>query len=450
MRLRTWPFLAIAFGTLIVLIALSGLTQLQRAQRIFGEISSLHRRYQEGERILNEVRNEIHLSGVLVRDFLLDRSNLTAESYRRQLLEIRAATPNQLKALEEVLGGHEKEKLVQLQSELERYWDSLDPLFEWTPEQKLAFSTVFLRREVLPRRDAALGMAREIRELNRANLERQREEVEPKESELPLYVGKLLTVTLLLGLAVAAGSIYRISRLEQRSEAQRARAEAAERELRSLSQQLLKAQEEERRVIARELHDEIGQMLTAQRMEIRNLRHVRTAPEAEFVARLEATVRLSEEALRAVRNLAMGLRPSMLDDLGLGPAVEWQAREFSRRFGVPVTVQLEGRLDTLPDQHRTCVYRVVQEALTNCARHAKAKEIRVSVHGGGDALAITIQDDGIGFNAAESRGRGLGLIGIEERVRELGGRFSVFSQPGKGTVLSAEIPLQKEKETATA
>ncbi len=447
MRLRTWPILAIAFGTLVVLIALSGLSELQRAQRIFGEISSLHRRYQEGERILSQVRTEIHLSGVLVRDFLLDRSNLTVESYRRQLLEIRSATPQQMRALAQVLSGQEATKLGQLQSELDRYWDSLDPLFEWTPEQKLAYSSVFLRREVLPRRDAALEIAREIRDLNRTNLNRQRQDIAQKETELPLYVGKLLTITLLLGLAVAAGSIYRISRLEQRFETQRNRAEAAERELRGLSQQLVKAQEEERRSISRELHDEVGQMLTAQRMEIRNLKQLRSAPEEQFLAHLEATAQLSEEALRAVRNLAMGLRPSMLDDLGLGPAVEWQAREFSRRFGVPVTVQLEGPLDTLPDQHRTCVYRVVQEALTNCARHAKAKEIRVSVHGSEAGLAMTIQDDGIGFSAAECRGRGLGLIGIEERVRELGGRFSVFSQPGKGTVLSAEVPLKQKAAT---
>ncbi len=444
MRLRTWPLLAIAFGTLIVLIALSGLSALQSAQRIFRETSTLHRRYQEGERILNQVRVEIHLSGVLVRDFLLDRSNLTAEKYRAQLLEIRSAVPQQLKALEDVLSGADRAMLRTLQTELDGYWDSLDPLFEWTPDQKLAYSSVFLRREVLPRRDAALQMARELRDLNRANLDRQRREVAQKETELPLYIGRLLTITLLLGLVVAAGSIYRISRLEQRSEGQRKRAEAAERELRSLSQQLVKAHEEERRAISRELHDEVGQMLTAQRMEIRNLRQLRTAPEDQFLAHLEATAQLSEEALRAVRSLAMGLRPSMLDDLGLGPAVEWQAREFSRRFGVPVTVQLEGPLDSLPDQHRTCVYRVVQEALTNCARHAHAKEIRISVHGAEDGLSMTIQDDGVGFSATECRGRGLGLIGIEERVRELGGRFVVFSHAGKGTVLSAEFPLARK------
>jgi signal transduction histidine kinase len=445
MKLDTRPILALAFGVLIALTAASGLSALQRAQRIFGEISSLHRRYQEGERILNEVRTEIHLSGVLVRDFLLDRSNLTADTYREQLRTIRASIPKEIEQLKAVFGPHEAEKLTQLGKELDGYWDSLDPLFTWTPGQILAFGSVFLRRQVLPRRNAVLDIAREIRDLNQANLERQRKEVELKERELPGYIGRMLAVTLLLGLLVAGASIYRITRLERNTEVERERAEAAERELRRLSQQLVRAHEEERRAISRELHDEVGQMLTAQRMELRNLRALRNAPEVEFMAHLEASAQLSEETLRVVRGLAMGLRPSMLDDLGLGPAVEWQAREFSRRYGVPVVVNLEGPLDQLSDAHRTCVYRVVQEALTNCARHAHAKKIRVAVHGQEDRLSITIQDDGAGFNAANSRGRGLGLIGIEERVKELGGKLSIISQPGKGTVLAAEIPLtQKE------
>lgn len=444
MKLRTWPILAIGFGTVVVLIALSGLSALGRAQRIFGEISSLHKRYQDGERILSEVRTEIHLSGLLARDYLLDRSNLTAASYREQLLAIGSAIPKEMVELKAIVGVQDAAKLDRLQHELEGYWDSLDPIFEWTPEQKLALSSIFLRREVLPRRDAALAIAREIRDLNRANLERQRREVLQKENELPVYVGRMLAITLLLGVLVASASIYRITRLEQKSEAQRERAEAAEHEMRRLSQQLVRAQEEERRSLSRELHDEVGQMLTAQRMEIRNLRQLRTAPEEEFLAHLEDTARLSEDALRVVRNLAMGLRPSMLDDFGLGPAVEWQAREFSRRFGVPVTVRLEGALEGLPDAHRTCVYRVVQEALTNCARHAQAKEIRIFVHGLQDRLSMTIQDDGVGFDISEGRGPGLGLIGIEERVKELGGKLLMLSHHGKGTVLSAEIPIRKE------
>lgn len=448
MNLRTGPVLGIAFGILIALIAFSGLSALQRAQRLFVDISSLHNRYQRGERILNEIRVEIHLSGVLLRDYLLDRSNLTAESYREQLRAIRSSTPKQLAELKTVLGLDDAATLEKLHQELEGYWNSFEPIFDWTPDEKLAFSSSFLRRRVLPRRDAVLEMAREFRQLNQANLVRQREEVEQKENELPVYIGRMLMATLLLGLIVAGGSIYRITRLEQRSEVQRRRTEMAEQEMRRLSLQLVKAQEEERRTISRELHDEVGQMLTAQRMELRNLKALRNAPEEEFLAHLEDSARLSESALRAVRGLAMGLRPSMLDDIGLGPAVEWQAREFSRRYGVPVEVRLEGSLDTIPDAHRTCIYRIVQEALTNCARHARPKNIRIAVHGHTDRVFMTIQDDGVGFSTAAFRGHGLGLIGMEERVKELGGALSIHSQPGKGTALSAEIPLEHKEERA--
>ena len=125
--------------------------------------------------------------------------------------------------------------------------------------------------------------------------------------------------------------------------------------------------------------------------------------------------------VRTVRDLALGLRPSMLDDFGLQPALEWHVRDFSRRFGVPVELTVDGDLDTLPDQHRTCVYRVVQEALTNCARHAQRDAHAASIVAPATtASRSSVADDGVGFDPAQ-RGRRLGLRGIEERVRELRG-----------------------------
>ncbi len=444
MRLRTWPILALAFITLIGLLAFAGLQVMQQAVRITHEMSSLHNDYQETERVLARVETEIHLSGVLVRDYLLDRSALTAETYRAELRNTRSDLPAELQKLQHLLGADKQERIARLKKALDGYWEVLDPLFEWTPGQKLALSSHFLRREVLPRRDAVLAMAREISALNESSLETQRREIERKQNELPVYGRRLLGAAVVLAALVAGASLFRILLLESRWERERARAERAGGELRRLSQQLVKAQEQERKAIARELHDEVGQMLTAQRMELRNLRELRDGPEHAFLARLEDTARLSEEALRVVRDIAMGLRPSMLDDLGLGPAVEWQGREFSRRYGVPVTVHLEGPLEELPDAHRTCVYRIVQEALTNSARHAGATQIRIAVHGAQDRLQILVQDDGVGFDPSQSRSRGLGLIGMEERVKELGGEVSVLSQPGKGTSINAQIPLKME------
>ncbi|MCS7314224.1 MAG: histidine kinase [Bryobacterales bacterium] len=447
MRSRTGPVLAIGFGTLLVLITLSGLAMLRTTRQIYSQIGSLYDSYERSSTTLNELRTEVHLSGVLVRDYLLDPSHLTAGMYRQQLLELRTSMGKELDALRGMLGPEDAPTLERLREELDRYWDSLDPLFEWTPREKLAFSAVFLRQQVLPRRNAVLALARELRQLNLANLKEQREEIDRKQAELPKQLGRMLAATLLLGLIVSAVSIRRIHALEQRTEREWRRAEQAEQELRRLSQELVRAQEEERRAISRELHDEVGQMLTALRMEVRNLEQLRDAPAEQFRERAEEARRLSENALRTVRDLAMGLRPSMLDDLGLGPAVEWQAREFSRRFGVPVSVELDGALDNLPDRQRTCVYRIVQEALTNCARHAQARDIRVTIHGREDSIIVTVQDDGVGFDPAQAAGRGLGLLGIQERVRELGGRVHILSQPGRGTLLTAEVPLRTGEVT---
>jgi signal transduction histidine kinase len=134
----------------------------------------------------------------------------------------------------------------------------------------------------------------------------------------------------------------------------------------------------------------------------------------------------------------------MLDDLGLVPAIEWQARDFSRRAGVPVNVQVDGRLDDLPEAHRTSVFRIVQEALTNCARHAHAQNIHITLHGRDGRLSLEVQDDGVGFGPRDSRGKGLGLIGMEERVGELGGTIEILSQPRQGTLVRVELPVIQE------
>jgi signal transduction histidine kinase len=147
--------------------------------------------------------------------------------------------------------------------------------------------------------------------------------------------------------------------------------------------------------------------------------------------------RLLDTILRSVRDLVMGLRPSMLDDFGLQPALEWLVRDFRRRFAIPVELTLRGEVSELPDQTRTCVYRIVQEALTNCARHAQAKQIEIAVAAERNTLDLTVADDGID----PLRARGMGLLGIEERVRELHGTFEVRPRTPSGTRLHVMLPI---------
>ncbi len=285
-----------------------------------------------------------------------------------------------------------------------------------------------------------MALAREIGEINAANLRKEQQRLRGSQRLFQSFLQRTLALALSLGLLVALISIARVASLERRSEEQRGRAEHAEEELRRLSRSLVRTQEEERRSLSRELHDAVGQMLSAMTMELGNLESSLNSPD-KLRVRLDEARRLNADTIRGVRDLAMGLRPAMLDELGLGPALRWQGREFSRRSGVPVTVQIDGDLEGLPETHRTCIYRIVQEALTNCARHAQAKTIRISIYGRHDWVQLSIQDDGVGFDPRQASSRGLGLIGIQERVRELEGKVTVTSQPEKGTILEVEVPV---------
>jgi signal transduction histidine kinase len=134
--------------------------------------------------------------------------------------------------------------------------------------------------------------------------------------------------------------------------------------------------------------------------------------------------------------------------LGLGPALEWQAREYSRRYNTPIQLEVDGDLRDVPDPHRTYLYRIVQEGLTNCARHAHAKNIHVRLEDASGTLAVVVEDDGVGFDQDGGVTYGLGLLGITERVRELCGQVSINSQPGKGTRIAVVLPFARENVAA--
>jgi len=144
--------------------------------------------------------------------------------------------------------------------------------------------------------------------------------------------------------------------------------------------------------------------------------------------------------VRVVRNLALLLRPSILDDLGLVPAIKWLAREIARTSPLRVDVSATGVQDDLLEEYRTCIYRVVQEALTNCRRHADATHAHVRMTQHEDTLHLTVSDDGRGFEPAEERG--LGVLGMEERVAHLGGRLHMESTHGGGTIVDVQLPLR--------
>lgn len=441
-RSRSSFVLAVGFGTLIALIAILGIGTVRRARAIYDEMEKTQDAYLQAEAFRRDIATDMYLADILVRDYLLDPSPQNAPLHRQQLLEIRSSLQKRLDQLATNVPDKDSPRLERLQNVVQGYWDSLDPIFDWNAQQKAERSWSFLRHNVLPRRQAVVDLAREMAKLNHDNLEHERERTRESQRVLRGFLLRMMSFALAFGTLVAFLTTYRVAVLERRHEEQRRQIEQTQSNLRKLSRRLVLAQEGERKALSRELHDEVGQTMTALGIEIANLDKLRNGatPEA-FRARIEEAKKLNTEAMRAIRDLAMGLRPSMLDDLGLEPALQWQGREFSRHTGVPANVQVSGVLDDLSDAQRTSIYRLVQEALTNCARHAKAKNVLVSVQAKDNQVVVVVQDDGIGFEPSARSRSGLGLLGIQERVQALDGSLKIASEHNKGTVLRAEIPL---------
>lgn len=238
--------------------------------------------------------------------------------------------------------------------------------------------------------------------------------------------------------------------LETRGQVERARLlEAVQQEqqqVQRLHTKLTHVQESERRQLAQELHDEMGQALTAIRMNLTTVSQ-EIAPETQpfLRERLDEAIELTDRTLEQIREISLNLRPPMLDDLGLVPTLRWYINQFARRGGQEVSFETKGMAERLPSDVETTVYRVLQEALTNVARHAQAGAVRVCLTRGKEGVAVVTEDDGCGFDMtaqldATADSPGLGLLGMQERVTLQGGVFQVESQPGRGTRIHFTIP----------
>jgi signal transduction histidine kinase len=250
-------------------------------------------------------------------------------------------------------------------------------------------------------------------------------------SRLRTNLRQLLTILLGSGLILAIGSMIYIAGQER--EIRKRYSEHAD-----LSARLLDAQEQERRSISRELHDEVGQSLGALLVDVGRLGASLPAEDTRLRETVSHIKEVAERSVASVRNISLLLRPSMLDDLGLVAALEWHAREVSRRSEVEVDVDSSGTPEDLPEDYKICIYRLTQEALNNVARHSGARHASVAVRGDPGRIVVTIHDDGRGFDM--QRAKGLGILGMEERVRRLGGSLQIDSNIGEGTTLTASLP----------
>jgi PAS domain S-box-containing protein len=216
--------------------------------------------------------------------------------------------------------------------------------------------------------------------------------------------------------------------------------------LKILSRRLIEAQESERRVLSRELHDEIGQTLTAIKIDLQTVNKLTRS--VKLKTHLKDSVELVEHALQQVRNLSLDLRPSLLDDLGLIPTLRWYIDKQAQRTGLNAKLTADVANEKFSPEISITCYRVIQEAITNVIRHANAKNVNVILKIDSDSLKLNIEDDGKGFDIRSARkkalgGASIGVLGMQERVELVGGELSIHSYPEKGTKISAVFPLKR-------
>lgn len=261
----------------------------------------------------------------------------------------------------------------------------------------------------------------------------------PELSEKPLGASLfnfnlLLVAGFLLSLGLASLVFLILSSVNRR--------QRAERKVTNLARKVLAAQEQERARIARDLHDEIGQLLTALRFELSIIQKQGgeiSSPETLF----KRPFQLLEQAVGELRRICRGLRPPLLDDLGLGPAVQFLTEEFEERSGIYTRLDLRlNPTETLGSEIPMVIYRILQESFTNIARHSEASEVEISIARLPDSISMSVTDNGRGFLQEEAMmGEGSGLTGMLERASLVGGRLAIHSAPRKGTKLDLTIPL---------
>jgi signal transduction histidine kinase len=430
------------FALTIVLWLAAGVDLAFRYQAVNREIGEMTDRYLASEQALADLRTSVLLGAIDWRDALLDSSGAErSEFYLAQLRRYQQVCDASLKGLErsgDPLGG--SESLTTLAREVNDYWASVLPLITLPPALRATDLRRLLSDRIIPRRDSVFRIVAHVQALNRSRLQAQhrREEDVYRRARNRFLItgGAALLLSLLVGVFVSS----HVSRLERRLRTQLAANAENAVQLHHLSARLVRAQEDERRLIARELHDEIGQALTAVKMQLAVAR--RSVPDEQTGAIDEARA-ITDSALQSARQISRLLHPPMLEDTGLAATLDWYLKGFSERTGVPVEFVHSGMEQRAAPEVETCLFRVVQEATTNIARHAGATACRVYLQRLPSSVVLTVEDNGSGFEAGAARpvqSEGVGLLGIQERVTDARGTFRVESAPGRGTRITVELP----------
>jgi signal transduction histidine kinase len=424
------------FGIIIGLLVVSTLMAWGIQESFSVRSYQIHRRFMQEQELLSNLRRTLWEAGVAVRDFYLNPVP-NREELQSRLNALSKESDAGLTELAKVTTHGEQ--VIHLRLRFIELWQSTTRAAseDWAPEERFEF----LQKEIVPRRDEAGRVLREIEKANHSSLTDSEVEMRDTRAGAARRLLAILGACLFCGVVIAWFSIRHAEQLEREAARRFREVLDAKRQLEELSARLMEVQEEERTRLSRELHDEIVQNLAVLKMEIvqaQNLTNDRVPEAADPLSRARL---LAEETVRSVRDISLLLRPSLLDDLGLGPALQWQTEEFTRRTGVPCVLEESDLSDDLPESVKTCVYRVAQEALRNCEKHSLASSVVVRVSQTDDELEMIIEDDGRGFTRNPRKPANLGVLGMRERAYALGGTLETSNRPEGGASVTLTIPL---------
>jgi signal transduction histidine kinase len=436
----------LGFALTVAVWAWSGYQQARQIAELEEESRAISERYKGGQQLLSTVRTQLLVGSVYVRDALLDPDVTSAESYRRQIEDnyrtIDEALQRYIPVFDPVGEGN---RIKQLRRDIDDFRATMLAVLAIDSRQWPTNARGWLNDLIVPRREAVMRASEDLAALNGNNYVEQQAAIAAINRTTQRQVARRFGVALALSFAIGVIAVLYAGRLEKEIKLQTAREVETSRSLQRLSSQLVHVQEEERRHLSRELHDEVGQILTAVKVELALAQRAIDAAGGPALA-LQNARTMTDVALNTVRDLSHLLHPALLDDLGLQAAIDGYLRSFGERHGIGVQLLCDRMDERLVPEIEVAAYRIVQEALTNVGKHAHAKMCRVHLQKLSNAVMITVEDDGVGFDQKGTRQAvtpaGLGLIGIRERISELGGTLQIEAAIGEGTRLTAELPAR--------
>jgi signal transduction histidine kinase len=396
---------------------------------------------------LLRLQNDAYLLAISLRDMPLSEARYPISDWRAEFARLRDDMDHAL-----LLEGQfavntpaSEDKRVQLRTVLADFWRTADHIFLLAQQHQEGEARRLLQTELEPKRAIISETVSRLLILNdraQANAAEKIADVySTVKREILILIGVLFLLALGTGLSTLQANRRAFEKLQQLAE----RLQSQSEQLRKLSWKLIEVQEDTLRQVARDLHDEFGQILTAVGAMLSRASQHGLAKDSEFVQDVQHVKEIVDGALQNVRDTSQMFRPAVIDDFGLEQTLEWFGTQFSRQTGLRVHFEGQAGDGLLRGESAIHVYRIVQAALSNVARHSQAKEAWVSLHVEQGDLKLEIRDNGKGFNIEgelhRTAGEGIGLMGMQERAQHLNGTLDVRSSLGKGTVVTLRIPL---------